>query len=79
MMPDFGTNIQDSVFDPNDELTQRLITNEVTSVIEQDPRVELVRLVVNADEDNHQITIEVVLRFIELDVIDIISLDLEAL
>lgn len=79
MMPDFGTNIQDMVFDPNDEITQRLITNEVQSVIDQDPRVELVRMIVNAEPDNHIIAVEVVLRFIELEIIDVISLDLEAL
>ena len=78
-MPDFGTNIQDMVFDPNDEITQRLITNEVQSVIDQDPRVELVRMIVNAEPDNHIIAVEVVLRFIELEIIDVISLDLEAL
>lgn len=79
MMPDFGTNVQDTIFDPNDEITQKLITNEILSVIEQDPRVEMVRIVVNADEDNHLINVEVVLRFIELEVIDVISLDLEGL
>jgi phage baseplate assembly protein W len=79
MMPDFGTSIQDMVFDPNDEITRRLITDEIQSVIDQDPRVELIRMTVSADEDNHRIDVEVVLRFIELEVIDIINLDLESL
>ena len=78
MMPDFGTSIQDTVFDPNDEITQRLITDEIQSVIDQDPRVEVIRLTVNADEDNHRIDVEVLLRFIELEIVDTLNIDLEA-
>ena len=76
MMPDFGTDLQDMVFEPNDPVTQNRILGEIQAVIDQDPRVELIRSVIDVDEDNHRITVEVLLRFIELEIIDTLNLDI---
>jgi hypothetical protein len=76
MMPEFGTDLQDMVFEPNDPITQDRISSEIQSVIDHDPRVELIRSVVSVDEDNHMITVEVLLRFIELEIVDTLNLDI---
>jgi len=78
MMPDFGTDLQDMVFEPNDPITQDRISSEIQAVIDHDPRVELIRSVVDVDEDNHKISVEVLLRFVELEIIDTLNLDIPA-
>ncbi len=74
MMPDFGTNLQDLVFEPNDPITRTQILNEIQAVIDQDPRVELIRSTLTFDEDSHTITVDVLLRFIELEVVDTLNI-----
>jgi phage baseplate assembly protein W len=74
MMPDFGTNLQDLVFEPNDPITRTQILNEIQAVIDQDPRVELIRSTLTFDENNHTITVDVLLRFIELEVVDTLNI-----
>jgi len=78
MMPDFGTDLQDMIFEPNDPITQDRISSEIQAVIDHDPRVELIRSVVDVDEDNHKISVEVLLRFIELEIVDTLNLDIPA-
>ncbi len=67
---------QDMVFEPNDPITQDRISSEIQAVIDHDPRVELIRSVISIDEDNYKITIEVLLRFIELEIVDTLKLDI---
>ena len=74
MMPDFGTNLQDLVFEPNDPITRTQILNEIQAVIDQDPRVELIRSTLTFDENSHMITVDVLLRFIELEVVDTLNI-----
>ena len=74
MMPDFGTNLQDLVFEPNDPITRNQILNEIQAVIDQDPRVELIRNTLTFDENSHIITVDVLLRFIELEVVDTLNI-----
>ena len=76
MMPEFGTDIQDMVFEPNDPITQNRILSEIQAVIDHDPRVELIRTILDVDEDNYKISVEVVLRFIELEIVDTLNLDI---
>ena len=78
MMPDFGTDLQDMIFEPNDPITQDRIGSEIQAVIDHDPRVELIRTVVDVDEDNHKISVEVLLRFVELEIVDTLNLDIPA-
>lgn len=76
MMPEFGTDIQDMVFEPNDPITQNRILSEIQAVIDHDPRVELIRSILEVDEDNYKISVEVVLRFVELEIVDTLNLDI---
>ena len=76
MMPNFGTSIQDLLFEPMDQLLETRIGNEIQTVIDYDPRIELINMSVNADEDRNKLTIEILLRFIELKIVDTINLDL---
>ncbi len=76
MMPEFGTDIQDMVFEPNDPITQNRILSEIQAVIDHDPRVELIRTILDVDEDNYKISVEVVLRFVELEIVDTLNLDI---
>jgi len=76
MMPEFGTDIQDMTFEPNDAMTQNRILGEIQTVIDHDPRVELIQSSIEVDEDNYKISVEVVLRFIELEIVETLNLDI---
>jgi len=76
MMPSFGTTLYDMVFDPNDEITRNRIASEVEAVLEYDPRVELIRLTLTTSEDEHIITVDALIRFVELEIIDNLKIDL---
>jgi len=76
MMPNFGTNLQDLLFEPLDELLQTRISNEIEQVIVYDPRVELLNMTLTVSEDESSMTVDVLVRFVELDIIDVINLDL---
>ncbi len=78
MMPDFGTDIQDMVFEPNDPITQNRILGEINAVIDHDPRIELIRSTLSVDEDNYSITVEILLRFVELEIVETLNLDIPA-
>ncbi len=78
MMPDFGTDIQDMVFEPNDPITQNRILGEINAVIDHYPRIELIRSTLSVDEDNYSITVEILLRFVELEIVETLNLDIPA-
>ena len=44
MLPDFGSNIYNYLFDPFDEYTKSAIIEDAVRVIQSDPRVELVSI-----------------------------------
>lgn len=69
MMPEFGTSIPNSAFEP---LTQELlarIRDDLEAVIDYDPRVERERLLLVPYYDSNSIVASVTLRYIELNVI----------
>lgn len=76
MMPTFGTSLQDLLFEPINALMKSRIANEVQTVIDYDPRVELLNISVIVDEDANSIKVVCLVQFIELDIIDTINLDL---
>ena len=76
MMPSFGTIIPDLIFDPLDDETIQLVHDEVLSVLEFDPRVEVIEFSVTPDYDNYAITTDARLRYIELNIIDDFSLNI---
>lgn len=66
MLPDFGTRIPLMAFEPLDELTLAAVEDDLRSVFEYDPRVELLELAVMALPDNNAIVAFVDVRFVEL-------------
>ncbi len=77
MMPTFGTSIPDLVFEPLDDETIETVAEEIEQVINYDPRVELLNLEVLPDKPNNTLTVKVLLKYIELDTIDEIELNIE--
>lgn len=76
MMPNYGTALQDLLFESLDDLLKTRVANEIQTVLDADPRIELLNMSVSADEQYNKLTVDILVRFIELDVIDNINLDL---
>ena len=68
MQPGFGTRISEMAFEPNDEATIKIIRDDVLTVINYDPRVELVSLEVLPIPDNNTIIVLVTVLYIEFEV-----------
>jgi phage baseplate assembly protein W len=77
MMPTFGTLIPDLVFEPLDETTLGIVENELTSVFLFEPRVRMLSLDVRPDYDNHTITATAILQYLELDVTQPFTLNIQ--
>jgi phage baseplate assembly protein W len=76
-MPNFGTSIPDLVFEPLDNITVDLIKEELLTVIKHDPRVDLINLNVKPYYPKNTVIAKIDLYFIELDVSDGLSLNIE--
>lgn len=76
MMPTFGTVIPDLVFEPLDEQTTEILEDELRTVFDFDPRVEIVSLDLVVEEDLHTITVAVQLFYVELDIVDNFELNI---
>lgn len=50
MLPDYGTSIYDYLFNPFDEITKNTIIEDAINVIQGEPRVQLVSIDVNQDD-----------------------------
>ena len=61
MLPNFGTNIYDYLFDPLDDLTKDAIIEDATNVIKHEPRVSLDTI--NLTETELTIRLEIILTF----------------
>lgn len=70
MMPTFGTRIPDMAFEPLDELTIMIIEEDLNSVVQFDPRVQLVSMSVVPDFDNSMVTASVRLLYKEFNIVD---------
>jgi phage baseplate assembly protein W len=78
--PNFGTDIEILKFRPMDQLTITAIADQVREVIDFDPRVEIrdeSGFVVTPDFNNSSVLISVRLFYIELNLEDTLSLNLE--
>lgn len=75
--PEFGTRIPDLAFDPNDQDTLNIIREDLLSVINFDPRVQLISLDILPIPDNNAIIAIVELLFIEFDVQDELRIDVK--
>ena len=70
MMPTFGTVIPDLVFEPLDEETLEILEDELRTVFDFDPRVEIVSLELNVQADQQTVNVPVKLFYVELDIVD---------
>lgn len=62
--PEFGSNLPYYVFQPLDDITVDLITDEVRTIVNFDPRFEMVSQTVNVIEDEHSVTVTVELLYL---------------
>lgn len=77
MMPTFGTQIPALVFEPLDDNTISLIENELMDVFNFDPRVNLINLNVNPSYDTYSITATALLQYVELNVTQPFTLNIQ--
>ncbi len=68
MLPTFGSNIHNYLFEPFDGITQSAIVQDATNVVQSDPRVNLVSI--DVFSENQAITVAMVLKFQPSGVVD---------
>ena len=68
--PDEGSIIHDLLFEPSDSRTETLITADAQRIINEDPRVELIDMVVNFTPEANTIQLDITLQFVEFDMND---------
>lgn len=76
MMPNFGSLIPDITFEPLDEETVETVQEEISTVVNFDPRVELLEMVPITNFDQGMLEMHVKLRFIEFDIVDNMDLNI---
>jgi phage baseplate assembly protein W len=74
-LPNFGTRIPLLAFEPLDQRTLDIIRQDLTDVIEYDPRVRLIDMSINALPDNNMIVAFVDLLYVELNVQETLHLE----
>lgn len=74
-MPDFGTRIPLLAFEPLDEKTIQIVREDITKVIEYDPRVRLLDMAVLPIPDNNMIVAYVDVLYVELNQKETLKLD----
>jgi len=77
MMPTFGTIIKELTFEPLDTDTLDELHSEVKSVLDYDPRIEILKLVIVPDYDTNSVVVEAILNYIELDTVDEFNLNIQ--
>jgi phage baseplate assembly protein W len=75
MMPNFGTRIPSLPFEPIDEITMRVIEEDIREVINFDPRVGLLDLKILPLSDNNAIVAVVTVKYIELGGVETFNID----
>lgn len=76
----FGTSIHEYLFKPFDNLTFTAMEMEIISVIQKDPRVEMINLSREPNFPAKSITFNFTLRYVELNIEDVfqVTLNFEA-
>lgn len=70
MMPNFGTRIPLLTFEQNDEVTRRIVEEDLKAVFNYDARVKLISLNVMSLPDNNAIVAMADLLYVEFNVRD---------
>ena len=74
-LPKFGTRIPLLAFEPLDQKTLAIIREDLTKVIEYDPRVKLLDMSISALPDNNMVAAFVDLLYVELNVRETLHLE----
>lgn len=74
-LPNFGTRIPLLAFEPLDQKTLDIVRQDLTAVIEYDPRVRLLDMAINALPDNNMIVAFVDLLYVELNIQETLHLE----
>ena len=69
MQPTFGTIIPQLLFEPLDETTVSSVEDEIVRIVQSDPRISLLNLIITPDYDNSKITVDLLLQYVELNVV----------
>jgi phage baseplate assembly protein W len=69
-MPTYGTRIPLLVFEPNDGETEEILREDVQTVIEHDPRVELLALDVIVAKDKNALIASAKVKYKEFNVVE---------
>jgi len=77
MMPTFGTQIPDLVFEPLDNEMLETLYDELNYVFDYDPRVETLELSVTPDYDNNAVFVSARLFYVEFKVDDTLELRID--
>ncbi len=77
MMPTFGTIVKELTFEPIDTDTLDELHTEIKAVMDYDPRVEILKLVVVPDYDTNTVIVECTLLYVELDTVDDFNLNIQ--
>lgn len=77
-MPTFGTRIPLLVFEPNDAQTYDVIREDITSVCERDPRVEIVNLDVIPHPDKNALIAILKLNYKEFNVVKDLMIEINS-
>lgn len=76
MMPAFGTRIPDLAFEPLDTITLSILEEDLRTVFNFDPRVDLLELVVTPYYDSNAVTAAARLLYVELNMVDVLELNI---
>jgi phage baseplate assembly protein W len=74
-LPNFGTRIPLLAFEPLDQQTMDIIKEDLTTVVNYDPRVRLIDMAVVAVPDQSMIVAFVDLQYVELGTTETLKLD----
>lgn len=74
--PTFGTIIWDILFDPLTEQLKQIIVNDVTTIVNSDPRTQVVKTVVT--QKDQALQIEVTLRYLPYNIQETMQFSFDA-
>lgn len=77
MMSTYGTSVPRLLFEPLDDEVLAVLEDELRDVFDADPRVELITLNVQPSIDEHTVTANAKLRYVELQVTDDFEINLQ--
>ena len=77
MKPNFGCIIWDLLMEPEDTITEDEIRDDITRIVDKDPRVDIQDIVLYTAD--HTVRAEVLLRYVQSNNEDILYLEFERL